>query len=298
MLGCMTLSGLFVPLITPFTPAGEVDIARLGSQAAAVLDDGADGIVALGTTGEPATLSAPESRRVVDVCATACGERDRPLIVGAGSNSTSASSALLADLDPRATAALVVVPYYTRPSQEGVVEHFRHLASVSPVPVVIYNVPYRTGLTLTVDTLRRLADLPNVVGFKHSVGSIDEATIEFMGDLDPTVSVLAGDDVFAGPLAALGARGAVMASANVATRAYADLLASWGRGPTELARARHDRLAPLTRALFAEPNPSVIKAVLAARGRISSALVRPPLLPATDAAVAVALDALACLEAS
>lgn len=288
----MLLSGLQVPLVTPFRVEGEVDANALAAHAAAVLDDGAAGLVALGTTGEPATLNAEEARRVVDVCATVCAEADRPLTVGTGSNSTSATVEMLVGLDPRVSAALVVVPYYTRPSQEGVIEHFRHLASRSPVPLLVYNVPYRTGLTLTVDTLRRLADLPNVAGFKHSVGSIDEATIGFMSDLGPEVSVLAGDDLFAGPLMALGARGAVMASANVATRSYADLLAAWGRGPSERSRAAHDRLVPLTRALFAEPNPSVIKAVLAARGQISSAFVRSPLLPASDAAVDLALKRL------
>lgn len=293
----MTFSGLHVPLVTPFGSNGQLDAEALAAHATAVLDEGAAGLVALGTTGEPATLSTEEARRVVDVCAVICAEHGRPLTVGAGSNSTSATVEMLAGLDSRVAAALVVVPYYTRPSQDGVVEHFRHLASGSPVPLIVYNVPYRTGLTLTVDTLRRLAELPNVIGFKHSVGSIDQATIDFMSDLDPDVSVLAGDDLLAGPLVALGARGAVMASANVATRSYADLLTAWERGPSRQARTVHDDLVPLTRALFDEPNPSVIKAVLAARGRISSPLVRRPLMPASDTAVTVALDCLADLAA-
>lgn len=285
----MTLSGLYVPLITPFTDDDQVDLDALTVLATTVLDEGAAGIVALGTTGEPATLSAQEAHRVVDACAQICSDRDRHLLVGAGSNNTTASAEMLTHLGPGVTAALAVVPYYTRPSQDGVVQHFEHLAAASPVPMVVYNVPYRTGLTLTADTLRRLAELPGVVGFKHSVGSIDEATIAFLSNAHPGVSVLAGDDLYAGPLMALGAGGAIMASANVATHSYAALLRAWQDGPSEHARMLHNALVPLTRALFAEPNPSVIKAVLAAHGRIPSPRVRLPLLPATQASVAAAL---------
>ncbi len=286
----MTLSGLYVPLITPFTDNDQLDPDALATLATTVLDEGAAGVVALGTTGEPATLTRQEARQVVDVCAQICAERGRHLIVGTGSNSTTASADMLAELDPRVTAALAVVPYYTRPSQDGVVQHFQHLAAATHVPLVVYNVPYRTGLTLTADTLHRLADLSNVVGFKHSVGSIDDTTITFMSDVHPDVSVLAGDDLYAGPLMALGARGAIMASANLATHAFAELIRAWQHGPTEQARTLHNQLVPLTRALFAEPNPAVIKAVLAARGRIPSPRVRLPLLPATRAAVDAALE--------
>ena len=286
----MELSGLYVPLITPFTDNDQLDPDALAALVTTVLDEGAAGVVALGTTGEPATLTRQEARQVVDVCAQICAERDRHLIVGTGSNSTTASADMLAELDPRVTAALAVVPYYTRPSQDGVVQHFQHLAAATHVPLVVYNVPYRTSLTLTADTLHRLAELSNVVGFKHSVGSIDDTTITFMSVARPDVSVLAGDDVYAGPLMALGARGAIMASANLATHAYAELIRAWQHGPTERARTLHNQLVPLTRALFAEPNPAVIKAVLAADGRIPSRRVRLPLLPATQAAVAAALE--------
>ena len=286
----MSLTGLFVPLITPFTPAGELASDALESLAQTVLDDGAAGIVALGTTGEPATLTAAERRRVVDICAGVCAERGADLIVGAGSNSTDGSIGMLGELDPRATAVLSVVPYYTRPSEDGVVEHFRRLAAASPVPLIIYNVPHRTGRPLGADTLRRLALLPNVAGFKHAVGGIDDATVEFMSDLPADVAVLAGDDLHAGTLLALGASGAILACANVATRAYADLVSAWRDGPLDVARRLNNRLVPLARALFAEPNPVVIKAVLAAQRRIPSPYVRLPLLVATPAATAAALD--------
>ncbi|KLN36450.1 dihydrodipicolinate synthase [Cellulosimicrobium funkei] len=285
----MELSGLYVPLVTPFTDDDRLDLDALTALAAAVLDEGATGVVALGTTGEPATLTPTEARQVVDVCAAVCAGRDRQLVVGTGTSSTAASVDLIADLDPGATAALVAVPAYTRPSQEGVVEHFRRLAAASPVPLVVYNVPYRTGLSLTAHTLHRLADLPGVAGFKHTVGSIDDTTVAFLGALRPDVSVLAGDDLYIGPLISLGARGAITASANVSPRAYAELVSAWRHGPAHHARAAHDALVPLTRALFAEPSPAVVKAVLAAEGRIASPRVRLPLLPATPAALSAAL---------
>lgn len=290
------LSGLFVPLITPMAPGGEIDAEALRGLARSVIDDGASGLVALGTTAEAATLDPGERRMVVDVCAEVSAERGTPLIVGVGSNSTSESSAMLARLDSRATAALVVVPYYTRPSEDGVVEHFRRLAAESPVPLVVYNIPYRTGTTLSADALHRLARLPNVVGFKHSVGGIDDTTVSFMRDLPAECSVLAGDDLYAAPLLALGASGAILAASNVATRAYADLVAAWREGPMSCARDLHDHLVPLTRTLFAEPNPVVIKAVLAACGRIPTADVRLPLLAADGSSTTAALGALGQLR--
>ena len=286
----MSLTGLFVPLITPFTAADELASEALEALAHAVLDEGATGIVALGTTGEPATLTATEHHRVIDICADVCVTRGASLIVGAGSNSTAGSIDTLTELDRRATAALTVVPYYTRPSEDGVVEHFRRLATASPVPLLVYNVPHRTGRSLGADTLDRLARLPNVAGFKHATGGIDDATVAFMSDVPKDVAVLAGDDLHAGPLLALGASGAILACANVATRAYADLVTTWRDGPLDQARRLSNRLVPLARALFAEPNPVVIKSVLAAQGRIPSPHVRLPLLTSSAAATAAALE--------
>lgn len=288
----MPLTGLFVPLITPFTAANELDDEALETLAREVLTDGAAGIVALGTTAETATLTSAERRRIVDICAGVCAELGASLIVGTGSNSTIGSVDMLADLDPRVTAALVVVPYYSRPSEDGVVEHFRQLAAASPVPLLVYNVPYRTGRPLGADTLGRLARTPNIIGFKHAVGGIDEATVAFTSNMPSDVAILAGDDLYAGPLLALGATGAILACANVTTRPYVDLITAWRDGPIDVARRIGNRLVPLARALFAEPNPVVIKAVLAARGRIPSAHVRLPLLASSASATAAALECL------
>lgn len=285
------LAGVYVPLVTPLRADGELASEALEGLAHAVLDDGAAGLVALGTTGEPATLTAVERRRVLDIGARVCRERNATLIAGAGSNDTQASAQALRELAawPDVSAALVVVPYYTRPSEAGVVAHFTRLAAASPVPLIIYNIPYRTGQTVGWRALRRLAELPGIAGIKHAVGGIDEDTIQLMTDLPDGFAVLGGDDAFASPLLALGAAGAILASAHVCTGSFAEMVRAWRDGESARARALGHQLAALSAALFAEPNPVVIKAVLHAQGRIPSPAVRLPLLPASPDAAAAAL---------
>jgi 4-hydroxy-tetrahydrodipicolinate synthase len=287
----LTLSGLYVPLVSPFTADGELATGALEGLAHAVLDEGAAGVVALGTTGEPATLTAQERRTVLDVCARVCRERSAALIAGAGSNDTRASAEALSELAawPEVSAALTVVPYYTRPSEEGVAAHFATLARQSPVPLIIYNIPYRTGRSVGWRTLRRLAGRPRIAGIKQAVGGIDEDTVRLMADLPDGFAVLGGEDVVASPLLALGAAGAILASAQVCTRAFGDMVGAWLSGPADRARFLGHQLTELSAALFAEPNPVVIKAALHAQGRIPSPAVRLPLLAASPDATAAAL---------
>ena len=287
-----SLAGLYVPLITPFTDAGDLALGALEALAHAVIDDGANGLVALGTTAEAATLTAAERRTVLDACARVCGSRGVTLIAGAGSNDTTGTVAALRDLAawPEVSAALTVVPYYTRPSQDGIVAHFTRAAAESPVPVIVYNVPYRTGVSLGWQTLCRLAALPGIAGVKHAVGGIDHDTVMLLANLPEDFAVLAGDDMFAAPLLALGAAGGILASAHVATSSFAKLIAAWRGGAAAEDRGLGGRLAVLASALFAEPNPAVIKGVLHAQGRIPSAKVRLPLLPASPESVRTALD--------
>jgi 4-hydroxy-tetrahydrodipicolinate synthase len=284
--------GLYVPLITPFTEDGDLATEALEKLAHEVIDAGAAGIVALGTTGEHATLSVAERRAVLDIVARACRERGVALIAGAGSNDTADSARELRDLAawPEVTAALTVVPYYTRPAEEGVVAHFTRLAADSPVPLVVYNIPYRTGRVLSARTLLTLASVPGIIGVKHAVGAIDDVTVMMMAGRPTGFAVLAGDDMFASPLLALGAAGGILASAHLRTADFADLIAAWQAGRAAQARALGHRLAPLSAALFAEPNPAVIKGVLHAQGRIPSPAVRLPLLPAGRDTVRAALS--------
>jgi 4-hydroxy-tetrahydrodipicolinate synthase len=289
-----SLRGLYVPLITPFTDEGELAADALEKLAHAVIDSGAAGLVALGTTGEAATLTAAERHAVLDICARVCRERDATLIAGAGSNDTASTARALHDLAawPEVSAALTVVPYYTRPSEEGVVAHFTRLAADSPIPLIVYNIPYRTGRVLSGRTLLELASVPGIAGVKHAVGAIDHDTIMLMSGRPDDFAVLAGDDVFASPLLALGATGGILASAHLCTAEFASLIAAWRSGQARQAGQLGHRLALLSAALFAEPNPAVIKGVLHAQGKIASPAVRLPLLPARRETVRAATSLL------
>ena len=296
----VSLQGLYVPLITPFTAEGDLAPDVLEKLAHGVIDDGAAGLVALGTTGESPTLTAAERRAVIDICAGVCRERGATLIAGAGSNDTASTTRALQDLAawPEVSAALTVVPYYSRPSQDGIIAHFTRVAADSPVPVLVYNIPYRTGTSLSRETLRELATVPGVAGVKHAVGGIDHDTVLLMADLPEDFAVLAGDDVFASPLLALGAAGAILASAHLCTREFADFVAAWRAGEAARGRELGNRLAALCAALFAEPNPCVIKGVLYALGKIPSPMVRLPLLPAGDDTVRAAMGLLGAPHSS
>jgi 4-hydroxy-tetrahydrodipicolinate synthase len=287
-----SLRGLFVPLITPFADDGELATEALEKLAHAVIDGGAAGLVALGTTGEPATLSTAERHAVLDVAARVCRERGVALLAGVGSNDTAATARVLAGLPdwPEVSAALTVVPYYTRPSEAGVIAHFTRLAAGSPVPLVVYNIPYRTGRVLSARTLLELARVPGIIGVKHAVGAVDHDTVLMMAERPGDFAVLAGDDVFASPLLALGAAGGILASAHLRTAEFAEMIAAWQAGRAAQARELGHRLAPLSAALFAEPNPAVIKGALHAQGRIPSPAVRLPLLPASPDTVRAAVS--------
>ena len=285
------LSGLFVPLVTPFRRNGAIDTSALEALAHHVLDEGAVGLVALGTTAEAATLSRDERHQVLDVCATVCRERAARLIAGAGSNDTAASAAELQDLVkwPAIDAALTVIPYYTRPGARGVLAHFTALAATSPVPMVIYHIPHRTGQQVSAQVMLELAALPGVAGVKYAQGGIDADTVTLLGSAPSGFAVLAGEDAVASALLAIGAAGAIMASAHVCTSQYAALVRAWLDGDARTARPLGHRLAALSVVLFAEPNPAVIKAVLHARGLIETPDVRLPLLPASPETTAAAL---------
>jgi 4-hydroxy-tetrahydrodipicolinate synthase len=284
----MNLTGLYVPLVTPFERNGSVALDALDSLARRVLDDGAAGVVALGTTGEPGALSPAERSAVLDVAARACRDRNATLIVGA--NTVDDLRALSGR--PGVAAALTLVPPFVRPGEDGVVAHFAHLAPASPVPLVAYHVPYRTGQALSAGALRRVAAVPGVVGVKYAAGGLDGDAVALLADPPPGFAVLGGDDVVVSPLLALGAHGGILASAHLATSSFAALIRAWRDGDVAAARDTGHRLARLSAAVFAGPNPTVLKGALHALGEIPTPDVRLPLLPAAADLVAAALDAL------
>jgi len=271
----MTFTGLYVPMITPFDAAGAVALTALEQLAHEVLADGATGLVALGTTAEPHALTAAERRDVLDLLAAVCRSREAPLIVGANDED---QLRVLADR-PAVTAALSLVPPFLRPGEEGVLAHFAALAAASPVPLIAYHVPYRTAQPMSAAALRRLAAIDGVAGLKLATGGIDAEVIDLLADPPPGFAILAGDDIYASPLLALGAHGGILASAHLSTAAFAELIAAWAAGDAHRARPLGHRLSRLSAAMFAAPNPTVIKAALHEAGRIPTRAVRLPLLP-------------------
>jgi 4-hydroxy-tetrahydrodipicolinate synthase len=284
-------SGLFPPLVTPFGEDGRVDLDSLERLAAQVIEDGAAGIVALATTGEATSLTAEERDAAVATCAAVCADKHALLIVGAGTNDTRTTierHEALAHV-PGATASLAVVPYYVRPSERAIVRHFELVAERSPVPVLIYNIPYRTGRGLGADALLELAAVGGIAGCKQAVGGIDGDTLTVLAQAPDGFAMLAGDDPFIYPMALMGAKGAISASASVATSRFAAMVDAALNGRLDEGREHHEALLPLTQALFAEPSPAVIKAVLHAQGRIPTPDVRMPLENASDEATKRAL---------
>jgi 4-hydroxy-tetrahydrodipicolinate synthase len=290
-------SGVYVPLVTPFTEDDRVDLAAVEALAAMVLEAGARGVIALATTGEPTSLTTEERDEVVATIARVCADRGGELIVGAGTNDTRTTIArheALAEL-PGVRASLAVVPYYVRPSEEGIVRHFQLVAERSPVPLLLYNIPYRTGRGLGARSLLELAATPNVAGVKQAVGSVDADTLELLAGVGEDFAVLGGDDAFLYPLVLMGARGAVAASAHLCTERFVEMIQAGLDGRVEAGRAHAEALLPLVRALFAEPSPAPLKAVLHAQGRIPTPHVRMPLAHASPA---VAERAIAAAEAA
>lgn len=289
------LRGLWVPIITPFTSDNGVDVDALARLAVRLLDDGATGLVILGTTGEPATLTPNERRTVVETCAAVCRSRERPFIVGAGTNSTRSSVDEVAHwsgIVPDAAALLVVVPYYTRPSEAGIVEHYRAVASASPLPIVAYNIPYRTGRGLGADALLNLAQIPGVAGVKQAVGALDRDTLVVLRDQPANFHVLAGDDAYIGPLVLMGGAGGITATAHVRTNQFAALVSAALKGEVNTTRALAASLLATVDAGFAEPSPAVFKAALAALGEIATSTVRAPMTAATTTATHALLGTL------
>jgi 4-hydroxy-tetrahydrodipicolinate synthase len=288
------LRGVYVPIVTPFSEEGNVATTALEALAQRLLADGVAGLVPLGTAGEGALLEQEERRLVVDTCAQVCSDSGAQLIVGTGSNNTRQTVQAVRGLSgtPALAGLLCLVPYYLRPTQAGIRAHFEAVADASPAPIVIYNIPFRTGVRATAETLLALAAHPNIAGIKHSVGAIDEDTEQLLALSPPDFAVLSGDDAHLAAITLLGAKGGITASAHLCTRRWVALVAAALGGEAETARARQAELLPVVDAGFSEPSPAVFKGVLYRRGEIPSATVRLPFLPASDESVRRAMEAI------
>jgi 4-hydroxy-tetrahydrodipicolinate synthase len=288
------LQGVYVPLITPFAADGSVALDAIDQLCHQYLDAGCAGIVALGTTGETSSLEPDEQRAVIDRCAAACADRGAQLIVGAGTNNTSKTIAAAVALrgTPALAATLIVVPYYVRPSEAGIVAHFKAVAAASPVPVVIYNIPARTGRNLGPDGMLELAGVANIAGVKQALAALDAETLEILARAPRDFSVLGGEDTLLFPLTLMGGAGTISAAAHVCTARFVAMIECGLAGKVDDGRAHAEALLPVVQAMFGEPNPSVFKGVLHAQGRIPTPDVRLPLVNASQAAVDRALAAI------
>jgi 4-hydroxy-tetrahydrodipicolinate synthase len=292
--GDLDLRGVWVPLITPFAVDGSVDVAAIERLCTEYLDAGVAGIVALGTTGEPATLDESERHAVIDACSRVCAARGAPLIIGTGSNSTAGTITATQAVEgvPGVVGALVVVPYYVRPSEAGIIEHFKAVAAASPVPLVLYNIPYRTGRELGSAALLELAATDNIVGVKQAVGALDRDTLTVLRDAPRGFHVLSGEDPLLYPMVLMGAYGGITASAHVCTARFVEMVECGLAGKLDDGRAHAEALLPVVHAGFVEPNPAVYKGVLHAQGRIASASLRLPMTAAAPASVDACLAAI------
>jgi 4-hydroxy-tetrahydrodipicolinate synthase len=290
----LTLRGVYLPLITPFAADGSVALDAMTSLAHRYLDAGAAGIVPLGTTGEASALTAAEKQSVIDACSAVCVERNAQLIVGAGTNSTATTIANVEALrgTPGLSATLIVVPYYVRPSEAGIVAHFNAVADASPVPLVLYNVAFRTGCHLSAAGVLEAARHPNIVAIKQATG-VDLDTLELLRGAPDDFAVLGGEDAYLLPMVLMGGHGTICATAHVCTERFVSMIECGLAGKVEEGRAHAEALLPVVEAMFSEPNPAVFKGVLHAQGAIPTADVRLPLTNASQSAVDAALAAIA-----
>ncbi len=267
------IRGAIVAIVTPFKD-GKVDEEALHRLIDEQIANGTDGISPCGTTGESTTLSHEEHDRVIEVTVEAVNKRV-PVIAGTGSNSTAEAVRLTKHAwKAGADAALMVCPYYNRPTQEGLYRHYRAIAEEVPIPIVIYNIPGRTGTNLQTETLARLAEIPNIVGVKEASGSLKQMS-DVVRLCGPDFSVLSGDDIFTLALMAIGGAGVISVISNVAPRDMAEMVDSFTAGDLSKARMLHHKMSPLIDALFLETNPIPVKAALAMMGKITYELRLP-----------------------
>ncbi len=274
----VSFAGLGVALVTPFTRAGELDEAAQRRLVRRQVDGGVSVLVPCGTTGESATLRETEQQRVIAL--TLEEAKGVPVLAGAGSNDTQQAIER-----SRAAAALGVAgvlsvgPYYNKPTPEGFYRHFAAIADASPVPVVVYNVPGRTGSNIDTKTLLRLAGHPNIAAVKEASGNIGQV-MELLRDRPAAFEVLSGDDAVTLPYMALGAEGVISVVANQTPRAMAELVAACARADYAGARVIHERLLRLMNLNFVESNPIPVKAALALLGLCEESFRLPLVAPA------------------
>jgi 4-hydroxy-tetrahydrodipicolinate synthase len=266
-------SGSIVAIVTPFKN-GEVDEEAFRSLIEFQIENGTSGIVPCGTTGESATLSMEEHCRVIDIALGAVRKRV-PVIAGSGGNSTAEAVELTRHAkESGADATLQVAPYYNKPTQEGLYQHFKTIAQSVPLPQVLYNIPGRTSVNILPQTVARLAELPDIVAIKEASGSLSQMAevMELAGD---RITLLSGDDNLVLPVLAIGGKGVISVIANLVPDKLAQLMQLWENGDSIGARDAYYHLLPLCRAMFLETNPIPVKTALALTGKLKEGFRLP-----------------------
>jgi 4-hydroxy-tetrahydrodipicolinate synthase len=272
--------GVLTALVTPLRD-GTIDEPALRDLVDRQIEAGIDGLVPCGSTGESATLTHAEHRRVVEIVVQATRGRV-PVVAGTGSNNTREAIELtLHAKEAGADGALLISPYYNKPTQEGLVAHFAEIGRQCAFPLIVYNVPSRTGSNILAPTMARIAEIEQVVGDKESSGDLEQ-TSEVIARCPDDFSVLCGDDALTLPMLAIGGRGVISVASNVAPTELVNLVRAFRGGDVEHARRVHYRLLPLFERLFCETNPIPVKAALELMGRIGPE-IRLPLLPLSQA---------------
>lgn len=266
-------TGSLVAIVTPFRQ-GQVDERALAELIEWQIAKGTNGIVPCGTTGESATLSHDEHNRVIEL-AVEVVRRRVPVIAGTGSNSTEEAIALTRHAKQAGVdGALLITPYYNKPTQEGLYRHYKAVAEAVDLPLVLYNIPGRTGINMLPTTIARLSAIQTIMAVKEGSGSVQQASdiVQMCGD---RLTVLSGDDSLTLPMMAVGGKGVITVTANIMPAEMADLVKAFAEGKLEEARRLHFKLSPLFAALFYETNPIPVKEALGLMGKIDPELRLP-----------------------
>ncbi len=268
--------GSFVAIVTPFKN-GKVDASALRGLIEFHIENGTNGIVPCGTTGESATLNHAEHAEVIQITVDTCKGRI-PVLAGTGSNSTQEAVALTQSAQKiGADGALLITPYYNKPTQEGLFQHFSAVAKETDLPIILYNVPSRTAINMVPDTVARLSSIKNIIGIKEASGSLVQVS-EIIDSCGPDFEVISGEDALTWPILAIGGKGVISVTANLVPGKFAKLVQAARSGDVETAKTLHYELLKLNDIMFIETNPIPVKAALALMGRIENEF-RPPLCP-------------------
>lgn len=274
----MNFNGVWVATLSFFNSNFSVDLKSFENHCSWLLDSGVDGLVPCGTTGEGPTLNAEERKQLIEISVKLAQRKGKKVIAGCGGNNTESVLKLILDAcNQGVDAVLVVTPYYNKPTQEGLLAHYRYLADRSPRPIFLYNVPSRTGVNLLPETVRLLWDHGNIIGLKEATG-MHSQWLSLASFLPAEKTLLAGDDDAFATLFSLGARGIISASANIIPAHFVQLYNLLNQGRSKEAQELQLSLLPLIKALFSETNPCPLKYALSVMGRGHNYL-RLPLVP-------------------